>query len=94
MSDPDPHEFWRRSASCRLTSASERDVSEAMACERDGVVECECVVGPLFVGLSWVCSARACVLSWVFIEYFFWVKRVLRYYLGDRTAGPSATLSC
>ena len=24
---------WRRSASCRLTSASERDVSEAMVCE-------------------------------------------------------------
>ena len=25
---------WRRSASCRLTSASERDVSEALACAR------------------------------------------------------------
>ena len=30
---------------------------------RDGVVEC--VVGPLFVGLSWVRIVRACVLSWV-----------------------------
>ena len=32
-------------------------------CVRDGVVKC--VVGPLFVGLSWVRIVRACVLSWV-----------------------------
>ena len=31
--------------------------------EGDGVVEC--VVGPVFVGLSWVRIVRACVLSWV-----------------------------
>ena len=34
---------------------------------RDGVVEC--VVGPLFVGLSCVRIVRACVLSWVEILY-------------------------
>ena len=61
-------ELAQASAPCRLTSASERDVSEAMACEGRCGCLVECVVGLLFVGLSWVCSARTCVLSWVEIS--------------------------